>query len=171
EDVAGGAFSLQPWWVLLPAARKSLFLLPGRVHRKGKEGGPWNLSDHRTDALKESICTGFVCNLLSSVHAHLHVWNCCYRRSDQIYCNGVIVRFRYVPISAPKTEKQATDPVSAVIGTAHSTSIDVCGPAETGARTRGFLKISHSPRAGELDSVHSGEPHRGSSPESERACC
>src|SRR5699024_9859210 len=38
-DVAGGTFRIQPWWVLLPAARKSLFLLPGQEHREGKEGG------------------------------------------------------------------------------------------------------------------------------------
>src|SRR5699024_11319923 len=35
-DAAGGTFRIQPWWILLPAARKSLFLLPGRVHRKGE---------------------------------------------------------------------------------------------------------------------------------------
>lgn len=75
-DVAGGTFRLQPWWVLLPAARKSLFLLPGRVHRKGKEGGPWNLSGHRTDVQKASIRTGSAWCRHSSEHGHRCGWTC-----------------------------------------------------------------------------------------------
>lgn len=104
--------------------------------------------------------------------------SCSRQRGNRFSCcrGGCIAKERKevrgtFPITAPTHRKQASVPVSSGIGTALSTSIDVGGPAETGARTRGFLKISHSPRAGELDSVHSGEPHRGSSPESERACC